>query len=144
MTRTSSRSNEPVTPADRCPFAERRDFTQCPAHHVVSVKPKGAASRSLEPELSCTFLIAGHLANGRPYPRCAIGSASARELVVERRRNELNEIVAAALMPDSSDDHGEVGVMVADDEARYVAVNQSMCRMLGYESDDQLLGKSVW
>ena len=34
--------------------------------------------------------------------------------------------------------------MVADDEARYVAVNQSMCRMLGYESDDQLLGKSVW
>lgn len=116
----------------------------CRAHHAVLFEPSVATGVSLSRLSTCRFLTVGADSSGRPYPRCAIGDEHAREEFVERRRRELDERVVSLLAADLSADKEEAGVMVADDEGTYVAVNRAMCHMLGYEREHALLGRSVW
>ncbi len=129
---------------DRCPFVAANQLTLCRAHHAVVFEPQASTGEHLPASLTCRFLTLGIERPDRPYPRCAIGDEAARESFVERRRSELDQRVASLLAVDLSADEEEAGVMVADDEATYVAVNRTMCRMLGYEREHVLLGKSVW
>ena len=129
---------------DRCPYIARSEMGLCRAHHAVSLEPNDVAGRLFPPTLTCRFLTVGVHTPGEFYPRCAIGDASARQLFVERRRNELDTKVTAALAGDPSSEPDGAGLMVVDDDGRFLAVNGPMWRMLGYESEDMLLGKSVW
>lgn len=116
----------------------------CRAHHAVLFEPNVVTGVPLPSSATCRFLTVGTESSGRPYPRCAIGDKNAREGFVEERRSELDERVASFLAEDLSADKQEAGVMVADDDGTYVAVNRAMCHMLGYEREHALLGKSVW
>lgn len=137
------RSEVPREPSDRCPFIHRNQMALCEAHHSVSFEPGDAYGRSLPAALTCSFLTVGQLP-GRYYPRCALGDEKARQAESDRRRAELYLRVSQALhAPRGPGEIGNAGVMLADDDGRYVTVNKSMCKMLGLDRAD-LIGKTVW
>lgn len=129
---------------DHCPYVARGELGLCQAHHALIFDPADRSDRRLSPTLTCSYLKVGNDSQGHFYPRCAIGDDAARQAFVERRAEELNAKVTASLMADPSSGQPDTGVMVADDEGKYVAVNTAMCAMLGYEREDMLLGMSVW
>ncbi|HSP09587.1 MAG TPA: PAS domain-containing protein [Candidatus Dormibacteraeota bacterium] len=129
---------------DRCPFVSQHELGQCRAHHALIFDPEDQSGRRLPATLTCSYLRVGDDFRGRFYPRCAIGDETARQSFVEHRNEDLNAKVTASLLADSSAGQPDTGVMVADDAGKYVAVNGSMCAMLGYEREDMLLGMSVW
>ena len=115
----------------------------CEAHHSISFEPGDAYGRSLRAALTCSFLTVGQLP-GRYYPRCALGDEKARQAESDRRRAELYLRVGQALhAPRGPGEINNAGVMLADDEGRYVSVNKSMCTMLRLDRTD-LIGKTVW
>jgi PAS domain S-box-containing protein len=117
---------------------------KCRAHHALIFDPADRSDRHLSPTVTCSYLKVGDDSQGHFYPQCAIGDEASRQAFVERREKELNAKVTASLLADSSAGQPDTGVMVADDEGKYVAVNAPMCAMLGYEREDMLLGMSVW
>ena len=129
---------------DHCPYVARSEMGQCRAHHALIFEPADRSDRRLPPTLTCSYLKVGDDSHGHFYPQCAIGDEAARQIFVERRNQELNAKVTASLLADSSSGQPDTGVMVADDDGKYVAVNTAMCAMLGYEREDMLLGMSVW
>lgn len=130
--------------SDRCPYVAASELGMCRAHEAVVFKPDVPMGEPLPSSSTCRFLTLGTEPAGWPYPRCGIGDESAREDFVQRRRSALDERVSTLLATDLYADKEEAGVMVTDDDGTYVAVNSAMCRMLGYEREHMLLGKSVW
>lgn len=129
---------------DQCPYVARGELGLCRAHHALIFDPADRSDRHLPPTLTCSYLKVGDDSQGHFYPQCTIGDEAERQVFVERREKELDAKVTASLLADSSSGQPDTGVMVADDEGKYVAVNAAMCAMLGYEREDMLLGMSVW
>jgi PAS domain-containing protein len=129
---------------DHCPFVSKHQLGQCRAHHAVIFDPEDESGRHLPAALTCSYLRVGDDDQARFYPKCAIGDEAARHAFAEQRDEELKAKVTASLLADSSAGPPDSGVMVADDDGKYLAVNSAMCAMLGYEREDMLLGMSVW
>ena len=129
---------------DHCPFVSNHQIGQCRAHHAVIFDLEDQSGSHFPATLTCGYLKVGIESPGRFYPQCAIGDETARQALVEQREEELDSKVTASLLADSSAGPPDTGVMVADDDGKYLAVNSAMCAMLGYEREDMLLGVSVW
>ena len=133
-----------VDAPDLCPYVKKSAIQECRAHSVVSFETEDSRGQALPATLTCAWLGVGSEREGVYYPRCGIGDAAARALYVERRDRQLESRLEPAV---AAAEHGggfpEAGVLVADDEGRYVAVNDRACRLLHLDRAT-LLRKSVW
>ena len=133
-----------VDSPDLCPYVKRSAISECRAHSVVSFEAEDSRGKALPPALTCAWLGVGSERGGVYYPRCGLGDARARAAYVERRDQQLESRLRPAVSgAEEGTGFPEAGVLVANDEGRYVAVNDRICRLLRFDRAT-LLQKSVW
>ena len=133
-----------IEAADLCPYVRRSAIHECRAHSVVSFEAEDSRGQALPPTLTCAWLAVGSERGGVYYPRCGIGDAAARAEYVEHRDRQMESSVEPAVAgAEEGTGFPEAGVLVANDEGRYIAVNDRICRLLRMERST-LLRKSVW